>query len=163
MGSNKFSKKWGSFVSNLSQSSSEVGGGHLKSKPGIKIHSHEWIRNIKVKVNSKLIKSWAIEDGTAKQTAEVFLMQSAVNTSLFKLKLIYSSSRLMYRVMGDGSTRTLECSSPTCHSGLALEQKLLSPVAVVSGSDGKITWHQFDSDSDSDSDSVSDSDSDSEF
>lgn len=49
----------------------------------------------------------------------------------------------MYRVMGDGSTRTLECSSPTCHSGLALEQKLLSPVAVVSGSDGKITWHHW--------------------
>ena len=44
----------------------------------------------------------------------------------------------MYRVMGDGSTRSLECSSPTCHSGLALEQKLLSPVSVVSGSDGSI-------------------------
>ena len=66
----------------------------------------------------------------------------------------------MYRVMGDGSTRTLECSSPTCHSGLALEQKLLSPVAVVSGSDGKITWHHFDSDSDSDSNSGFGSDSD---
>ena len=40
--------------------------------------------------------------------------------------------------MGDGSTRSLECSSSSCHAGLALEQKLLSPVAVVSGSDGSI-------------------------
>ena len=46
--------------------------------------------------------------------------------------------RLIYNVMGDGSQRSADCDDPDCHAGIALTQQLLSPVAVVSGSDGSI-------------------------
>ena len=45
--------------------------------------------------------------------------------------------RLIFNLMGDGSQRDLECEDCDVNSQ-ALEQKLLSPVAVVSGADGSV-------------------------
>ena len=46
--------------------------------------------------------------------------------------------RLIYNVMGDGLQRALDCPDEHCHAGRALEQKLLSPVAVIAGADGSL-------------------------
>ena len=46
--------------------------------------------------------------------------------------------RLIFNLMGDGSQRDLECDQCDIGSSPALEQKLLSPVAVVSGADGSV-------------------------
>jgi RHS repeat-associated protein len=47
--------------------------------------------------------------------------------------------RLIFNVMGDGGLqRSLECQDYQCHAGEALDQKLLSPVAIVAGADGSL-------------------------
>ena len=47
--------------------------------------------------------------------------------------------RLIFEVMGDGSQRQLECQGgPSCHSGMALNQKVLTLVSIVSASDGSL-------------------------
>ena len=45
--------------------------------------------------------------------------------------------------MGNGMQRPLDCPRRACH-GQALDQKLLSPVSVVSGADGSIYVGDFD-------------------
>ena len=47
--------------------------------------------------------------------------------------------RLIFDVMGDGRQRPLECQVGTsCHSGMALKQKVLTLISIVSASDGSL-------------------------